>query len=49
MGVIQLVGITQSELEAVKADHDRVDELIAKIKEDSPDMVTDMKRTKSYL
>lgn len=46
---IQLVGITQSELEAVKADHDRVDELIAKIKEDSPDMVTDMKRTKSYL
>lgn len=46
---IQLVGITQSELEAIKADRSKVEELIEKIKEDSPDMVTDMKRTKSYL
>lgn len=48
-GFIQLVGITQSELEAIKGDRSKVDTLIALTKADSPDLVTDMRRTKSYL
>lgn len=46
---LQLVGITQKELEAIKADRTRVEELVEKMKEDNPDLVTDMKRTKSYI
>lgn len=48
-GFIQLVGITQSELEAIKEDRSKVDTLIELMKADSPDLVTDMRRTKSYL
>lgn len=48
-GFIQLVGITQSELEAIKADRSKIDTLITLMKADSPDLVTDMRRTKSYL
>ncbi|EMS72043.1 suppressor of fused domain protein [Ruminiclostridium cellobioparum] len=46
---IQLVGITQRELEILKADHSRVTILVDNMKKDNPYMVTDMKRTKSYL
>lgn len=49
VGFIQLVGITQSELEAIKADRSKVDTLITLMKADSPDLVTDMRRTKPYL
>lgn len=47
---IQLVGITESELKAVLEDRDNVPRLISLMKEDgNPNLVTDMKRTKSYL
>lgn len=46
---IQLVGITQRELEAVKADRANGEVLIKNMKADSPHLVTDMKRTESYL
>lgn len=46
---LQLVGITETELTAIKADRTRINELIEKMKADNPDLVTDMKRTKSYI
>lgn len=47
---IQLVGITDSELEAIMDDPDNVEVLINAMKNDgNPNLVTDMKRTKSYL
>ena len=42
---IQLVGITQKELEAIMNDHSRVQELVDRLREQSPDLVTDMSRT----
>lgn len=46
---IQLVGITQRELEMVMADRTKAELLIENMKKDNPYLVTDMKRTKSYL
>lgn len=47
---IQLVGITQQELQAIKADKNNVSRLIRRMKADgNADLVTNMKRTKSYL
>lgn len=47
---LQLVGITEEELQAIKADPERVRELAARMKADgNPDLVTDMSRTRSYL
>lgn len=46
---MQLVGITQSELEAVKADPDKAKALAEMIKADYPNMETDMNRTVSYM
>lgn len=47
---IQLVGITQQELQAIEADKNNVSRLIRRMKADgNADLVTDMKRTKSYL
>lgn len=47
---MQLVGITEVELQAILADSDNVDKLIELMKADGNlDLVTDMKRTKSYL
>lgn len=47
---IQLVGITQQELQAIKADKNNISLLIQNMKADgNPDLVTDMNRTKSYL
>ncbi len=46
---IQLVGITESELQAIIADRNNVSKLIALMKADGNiDLVTDMKRNKSY-
>ena len=46
---IQLVGITQPELEAIAADKDNIPRLIRLMQEDgNPDLVTDMGRKKSY-
>lgn len=46
---IQLVGITQKELEAIKEDFGNLQKIYENMKKDNPDMVTDMKRTKSYI
>lgn len=46
--VIQLVGITEAELEAIKESSDNTKILIEKMKEDNPDLITDMLRKKSY-
>lgn len=46
---IQLVGITESELQALIQDRDNVYKLYDLMKKDNPDFVTDMKRTKSYI
>lgn len=46
---IQLVGITEKELDALREDRNRIHELYEKMKKDNPDFVTDMKRTKSYI
>lgn len=47
---IQLVGITEPELTAIKENPDLVSELIRRMKDDgNTDLVTDMNRTKSYL
>lgn len=46
---IQLVGITQREFEAILDDRDNIYKLYDLMKQDNPDFVTDMTRTKSYL
>lgn len=46
---LQLVGITQSELEALKADRTKAESLAEMIKKDYPDLETDMNRTHSYM
>ena len=47
---LQLVGITEAELQAIMQDSSRVEELVARMKADgNPDLVTDMARAKSYL
>jgi len=46
---IQLVGITQNELEAIMKDRTLAQVLVDNMKKDNPFLVTDMKRTKSYL
>lgn len=46
---IQLVGITQQELMAIREDIDNLQKLIDLMKKDNPELITDMKRTKSYL
>ncbi len=46
---IQMVGITQRELEVLKDDPTQAEILVAKMKRDNPYLITDMKRVKSYL
>lgn len=46
---MQLVGITQRELEILKADRSQAIVLVDNMKKDNPYLITDMKRTKSYL
>ncbi|NOU96928.1 suppressor of fused domain protein [Paenibacillus sp. LMG 31456] len=46
---IQLVGITHRELEALKEDRTHASALVENMKMDNPYLMTDMKRTKSYL
>lgn len=47
---LQLVGITESEFQAILEDRDNIDKLIALMKADgNEELVTDMERTKSYL
>ena len=46
---MQMVGITQTELDAIMADRSLSKALIEKMKRDDPFFVTDLARTKSYL
>lgn len=46
---IQLVGITEQEFQAIKGGTESIELLIQRMKEDNPDLVTDMGRKKSYL
>ncbi|CAH1194268.1 hypothetical protein PAECIP111892_01523 [Paenibacillus auburnensis] len=46
---IQLVGITQRELEVLKGDSSQAERLVANMKQDNPFLITDMNRTISYL
>ena len=46
---IQFVGITESELDAIRKDGSNVSILIEKMKKDTPELITNMKRKKSYL
>lgn len=46
---IQLVGITEQELEALKADSENAVRLVELMKADNPFLITDLNRTKSYL
>ena len=46
---IQFVGITEEELNAIKKDHDNISLLIERMRQENPELITDMKRNKSYL
>lgn len=46
---MQLVGITQRELEVLKEDHTQAVVLYERMKKDNQFLITDMKRIKSYL
>jgi len=46
---MQLVGITQKELEAVMETPDKSKELVENMKKDNPMLITDLSRTKDYL
>ncbi len=48
LGFIQLVGITQAELDVIKADINKIPELVKLMKKDDPELVTDMTRSFSY-
>ena len=43
------VGITESELDAIREDSSNISLLIEKMKKDNLELITDMKRKKSYL
>ena len=43
------VGITESELDAIREDSSNISLLVEKMKKDNPELITDMKRKKSYL
>ncbi len=48
LGFVQMVGITDAELNAIKEDIDKIPELVELMKKDNPDLVTDMNRNFSY-
>lgn len=49
VGFIQIVGITESELNAIREDRDNIRKLIDLMSKDNPELITDMKRDFSYL
>ena len=46
---LQFVGITESELDPIREDSSNISLLVEKMKKDNPELITDMKRKKSYL
>ena len=49
VGFLQFVGITEQELNAIRADIGNIPKLISLMKQDNPELVTDMKREFSYI
>lgn len=49
LGFLQLVGVTQSEMDALTADSGQAQVLYEAMKQDNPFFVTDLTRTESYL
>lgn len=46
---LQMVGITESELNAIREGYENINILIEKMKKDNPELITDMNRKNSYL
>ena len=46
---IQFVGITEAELDKIREDSGNLPLLIERMREDNPELITDMQRTRSYL
>jgi hypothetical protein len=46
---LQMVGITQPELDAIMADKDQAPALVAKMRQENPLLITDLTRTRNYL
>lgn len=46
---IQLVGITERELQKIQENPENIKLLYERLKEENPDLVLDLDRTKSYL
>ena len=46
---IQLVGITEQEFKNIQGKTANIELLLERMRQDNPDLVTDMTRTKSYL
>lgn len=46
---IQFVGITETELDAIRKDRNNLPVLVERMKKDNSELITDMKRTFSYL
>ena len=46
---LQLVGLTQPELDALARDPDALDSILERMRADDPELVLDMRRTKSYV
>ena len=46
---IQLVGITEQEFKNIQGKPANIELLLERMKQDNPDLVTDMTRTRSYL
>lgn len=46
---LQLVGLTQPELDALARDPDALDGILERMRADDPELVLDMRRTKSYV
>ena len=49
VGFIQFVGITEQELNAIREDTGNIRKLIDLMRQDNPDLVTDMRRDFSYI
>ena len=49
LGFVQFVGITESELNAIKNDINNIGVLIELMRKDNPELITDMDRKHSYL
>ena len=46
---LQLVGVTTQEISAIRKDRNNFEKLLALMRRDNPELITDTKRTKSYL